>query len=172
MNLKLLAYFLATSLFVMMSNAFLLSGRCGLKSRIPYVQRLVTAQFSTVQVSAGMVKELREKSGAPMMDCKKALMSAEVNGDLTLAMDWLRKKGIAKASSSDRVTKEGVIAVNRNSKGYVTLLEVNSETGIGLSFLDSIAAGCRYVTYTNFIFRLRQHEQGFSVVCRFSFSDD
>jgi elongation factor Ts len=85
--------------------------------------------FST-QVSASMVKELREKSGAPMMDCKKALAAEGVNGDIKLAMDWLRAKGIARAASNaDRVTMEGLIAVSKHDNGAVTLLEVNSETG-------------------------------------------
>eukprot|EP00598_Pedospumella_elongata_P012215 CAMPEP_0185012038 /NCGR_PEP_ID=MMETSP1098-20130426/98100_1 /TAXON_ID=89044 /ORGANISM="Spumella elongata, Strain CCAP 955/1" /LENGTH=336 /DNA_ID=CAMNT_0027541089 /DNA_START=59 /DNA_END=1069 /DNA_ORIENTATION=+ len=84
----------------------------------------------STQVSAAMVKELREKSGAPMMDCKKALSAEGVNGDIKLAMDWLRAKGIARAASNaDRVTMEGVIAVNRNpTSGVVTVVEVNSET--------------------------------------------
>jgi elongation factor Ts len=77
-----------------------------------------------------MVKELREKSGAPMMDCKKALAAEGVNGDIKLAMDWLRAKGIARAASNaDRVTMEGLIAVSKHDNGAVTLLEVNSETG-------------------------------------------
>ena len=91
-----------------------------------------SATFSTAkpQITAAMVKELREKSGAPMMDCKKALSTEGVDGDIKLAMDWLRAKGIARASSNaDRVTMEGLIAVNRSKKGFVTLLEVNSETG-------------------------------------------
>lgn len=45
-------------------------------------------------VTAAMVKELREKSGAPMMDCKKALSAEEVSGDFAKAMDWLRAKGV------------------------------------------------------------------------------
>ena len=49
-------------------------------------------------ISAQMVKELREKTGAGMMDCKKALV--EVNGDLEKAVDWLRQKGMAKAAKS------------------------------------------------------------------------
>jgi len=90
----------------------------------------------STQVSAAMVKELREKSGAPMMDCKKALSAEGVNGDIKLAMDWLRAKGIARAASNaDRVTMEGVIAVNRNpTSGVVTVVEVNSETGEFLWF--------------------------------------
>lgn len=85
----------------------------------------------STQVSASMVKELREKSGAPMMDCKKALAADGVNGDMKLAMDWLRAKGIARATNNaDRVTMEGLIAVNKHKNGGLTILEVNSETGM------------------------------------------
>ncbi|RVN18396.1 elongation factor Ts, partial [Sinorhizobium meliloti] len=57
-------------------------------------------------VTAAMVKELREKTGAGMMDCKKAL--AETNGDMEAAIDWLRAKGIAKADKkSGRTAAEG-----------------------------------------------------------------
>jgi len=95
--------------------------------------------FST-QISASMVKELREKSGAPMMDCKKALSAEGVNGDIKLALDWLRAKGIARAASNaDRVTREGLIAVNKHDNGAVTVLEVNSETGTVHPLLTSTA---------------------------------
>ena len=61
---------------------------------------------NNISVTSEMVKELRQKSGAPMMDCKKALSAIEVNGDITLAINWLRAKGIAKAATnSDRITK-------------------------------------------------------------------
>lgn len=77
-------------------------------------------------ITAGMVKELREKSGAGMMDCKNAL--TENGGDIEAAMDWLRSKGIAKAEKkSGRVAAEGLIGmVQAGSKGV--LVEVNSET--------------------------------------------
>ena len=77
-------------------------------------------------ITAGMVKELREKTGAGMMDCKKALN--EAGGDLSAAADWLRTKGIAKADKkSGRVAAEGLVAIA--SKGTTaTLTEVNSET--------------------------------------------
>ena len=59
-------------------------------------------------ISAAMVKELREKTGAGMMDCKKALV--EVDGDLEKAVDWLRQKGMAKAAKkSGRATSEGLV---------------------------------------------------------------
>lgn len=77
-------------------------------------------------ITALMVKELREKSGAGMMDAKKALV--EVNGDMEAAMDYLRKKGIAKAEKkSGRVAAEGMVyATSEGNKGV--LIEVNSET--------------------------------------------
>ncbi|MBF0614278.1 MAG: elongation factor Ts [Magnetococcales bacterium] len=77
-------------------------------------------------VSANLVKDLREKTGAGMMDCKKAL--TETNGDLEAAIDWLRKKGIASAAKkSGRVAAEGkVVVAARGNHGL--LLEVNSET--------------------------------------------
>jgi len=77
-------------------------------------------------ISAAMVKELREKTGAGMMDCKQALN--ETNGDMEAAIDWLRKKGITKAAKkSGRVAAEGLVAVAvAGTKGVVT--EVNAET--------------------------------------------
>ena len=77
-------------------------------------------------ISASLVKELREKTGAGMMDCKKAL--TECNGSLEAAVDWLREKGIAKAAKkADRIAAEGLcdVAINGN-KAY--LYELNSET--------------------------------------------
>ena len=60
-------------------------------------------------ISAKLVKELREKTGAGMMDCKKALDAT--NGDLEAAFDWLREKGIAKAAKkADRIAAEGLAA--------------------------------------------------------------
>ena len=63
---------------------------------------LLTRTFSgaSQEVSAALVKELREKSGAPMMDCKKALLAEGVNGDIGKAIDFLRTKGLAKAQSN------------------------------------------------------------------------
>jgi len=78
------------------------------------------------EITAALVKELREKSGAGMMDCKKAL--AEVAGDLEAAIDWLRKKGLAAAAKkAGRVAAEGLVGVaSEGTKG--ALVEVNSET--------------------------------------------
>ncbi|MDT2039983.1 MAG: translation elongation factor Ts [Planktomarina sp.] len=77
-------------------------------------------------ITAAMVKELREKSGAGMMDAKKAL--TENNGDMEVSMDWLRTKGLAKAAKkSGRTAAEGLVAVAvKNGTGVV--VEVNSET--------------------------------------------
>jgi elongation factor Ts len=77
-------------------------------------------------VTAAMVKDLREKTGAGMMDCKTAL--SESNADIESAIDWLRKKGLSKAAKkSGRIAGEGVIAA-AVSGGDGVLVEVNSET--------------------------------------------
>jgi elongation factor Ts len=77
-------------------------------------------------VTAQMVKELREKTGAGMMDCKKAL--TETNGDMDQAIDYLREKGIAKAAKkADRIAAEGSTLVKVDGNDAV-ILEVNSET--------------------------------------------
>ena len=80
------------------------------------------------QITAAMVKDLREKTGAGMMDCKKALV--ETNGDEKAAADWLREKGIAKAAKkSGRVAAEGAVAAYVASDNKVgVLVEVNCET--------------------------------------------
>src|SRR3989440_4165052 len=77
-------------------------------------------------ITAAMVKDLRESTGAGMMDCKQAL--AENNGDMQTAIDWLRKKGLSKAAKkAGRVAAEGLIgAATSGTKGVV--VEVNSET--------------------------------------------
>ena len=78
------------------------------------------------EITAALVKELREVSGAGMMDCKKAL--AENGGNLESAVDWLRKKGLAAAAKkAGRVAAEGLVAVVPAEKKAV-LVEVNSET--------------------------------------------
>lgn len=77
-------------------------------------------------ISASQVKELRELTGAGMMDCKAAL--AETNGDMEAAVDWLRKKGIAKADKkAGRTAAEGLIGAASDGEKAV-LVEVNSET--------------------------------------------
>ncbi len=79
-------------------------------------------------ITAAMVKELREKSGAGMMDAKNALV--ENQGNMDDAMDWLRKKGLAKAAKkSGRVAAEGLVGVASSADGKsAALIEVNSET--------------------------------------------
>ena len=77
-------------------------------------------------ITAGMVKELRDKTGAGMMDCKKAL--SEAGGDLEQAVDWLRKKGLAAAAKkAGRTAAEGLVGVaSSGQKGAV--VEINAET--------------------------------------------
>ncbi|MEG3175052.1 translation elongation factor Ts [Sphingomonas sp. RB3P16] len=78
------------------------------------------------EITAAAVKDLREKSGAGMMDCKKAL--TEAAGDMTAAMDWLRAKGLAAAAKkSSRTAAEGLIGVEVNGTTGAAV-EVNSET--------------------------------------------
>ncbi|HYD64657.1 translation elongation factor Ts [Azospirillum sp.] len=78
------------------------------------------------EITAALVKELREKTGAGMMDCKKAL--GETNGDLEGAVDWLRKKGLAAAAKkSGRVAAEGLVAVATSGTAGA-VVEVNAET--------------------------------------------
>ena len=77
-------------------------------------------------ITAQMVKELRESTGAGMMDAKKAL--TEVNGDMDAAVDWLRTKGLAKAAKkADRVAAEGLVGVAVTT-GKGVAVEINSET--------------------------------------------
>lgn len=77
-------------------------------------------------ITAAMVKDLREKTGAGMMDCKNALN--EVEGDAEAAVDWLRKKGLSKAAKkSGRVAAEGLVAVATGGTQGV-MIELNSET--------------------------------------------
>ena len=82
------------------------------------------------EITAGLVKELREKSGAGMMDCKKALQ--ETSGDIETAMDWLRTKGLSKAAKkADRAAAEGLVAVALRNDGpgmTGSIVELNAET--------------------------------------------
>jgi elongation factor Ts len=78
------------------------------------------------EITAALVKELRETTGAGMMDCKKALVESE--GDIQGAIDWLRKKGLsAAAKKSGRVASEGLIGVAL-APGKVAMVEINAET--------------------------------------------
>ena len=78
------------------------------------------------EITASLVKGLREKTGAGMMDCKKALM--ENGGDTEAAVDWLRKKGLAAAArKASRVASEGLVAV-ATGPGAAAVIELNAET--------------------------------------------
>ena len=78
------------------------------------------------EITAALVKELREKSGAGMMDCKRAL--TETGGDLEAAVDWLRKKGLAAAAKkSGRLAAEGLVGI-ASAPRRAAMVEVNSET--------------------------------------------
>jgi elongation factor Ts len=91
------------------------------------------------EITAGMVRDLREKTGAGMMDCKKALVEAA--GDMEAAIDWLRKKGLsAAAKKSGRVAAEGLVGVASGPQ-VAALVEVNAET-------DFVA---RNETFQNFV---------------------
>jgi elongation factor Ts len=94
-------------------------------------------------ITAAMVKDLREKSGAGMMDCKKAL--TESNGDMEAAVDWLRAKGLATASKkSSRTAAEGLVGVAVSGKKGAAV-EVNSETDF-VAKNDQFQAFVRTVT--------------------------
>ncbi|QAR31999.1 elongation factor Ts [Geovibrio thiophilus] len=91
------------------------------------------------EISAALVKELREKTGAGMMDCKKAL--SETNGDMEAAIDFLRKKGLSAAAKKEgRIAAEGVVA--DCLKGNVgVIVEINSET-------DFVAKNADFLAFT------------------------
>lgn len=91
-------------------------------------------------VTAGMVKELRELTGAGMMDCKKAL--GETDGDMEKAVEFLREKGLAAASKkAGRIAAEGVVTTLVSEDGKsATIVEVNSET-------DFVAKNAQFQTY-------------------------
>ena len=91
-------------------------------------------------ISAQLVKELRERSGAGMMECKKALV--ENNADIEIAMEWLRKSGLAKADKkASRVAAEGRI-VAAQTTGKAVLVEINCET-------DFVAKDASFLKFTD-----------------------
>lgn len=94
-----------------------------------------------MQITAGLVKELRERTGAGMMDCKKALQETE--GDIEAAIEEMRKSGVAKAAKkAGRIAAEGNIVIQQNSDGgEFVILEVNSET-------DFVAKDENFVAFT------------------------
>ena len=96
------------------------------------------------EITASMVKELRERTGAGMMECKKAL--TENNGDVQAAADWLRKTGLAKADKkANRVAAEGRIAMAQ-AAGKAVLVEINSET-------DFVAKDANFLAFTEEVAR-------------------
>ena len=93
-------------------------------------------------ISASLVKELRERTGAGMMECKKAL--TENNGDIDAAAEWLRKSGLAKADKkASRVAAEGRIAAAQDG-GKAVLVEINSET-------DFVAKDANFIAFADTI---------------------
>lgn len=79
-----------------------------------------------MQITASLVKELRERTGAGMMDCKKALQDA--NGDIDVAIEEMRKSGAAKAAKkAGRIAAEGIISIKQDGNGVI-ILEINCET--------------------------------------------
>jgi len=96
-------------------------------------------------ITASMVKDLRDKTGAGMMDCKNAL--SETNGDMEAAIDWLRKKGISKAAKkAGRAAAEGLVGVAMDA-GTGVLLEVNAET-------DFVARNDQFQAYVRDVAKL------------------
>lgn len=96
-------------------------------------------------ISAGQVKDLRTMTGAPMMDCKKAL--SESGGDVDKAVDWLRKKGIAKAAKkAGREASEGLVSSYIHHNGRVgVLLEINCETDF-VAATEPFKAFCKEIS--------------------------
>ena len=93
-----------------------------------------------MEISAQQVKELRERSGAGMMECKKAL--TQNNGDIDVAIEWLRKQGLAKADKkASRVAAEGRVVLAQDG-GKAVLVEINSET-------DFVAKDENFLKFSN-----------------------
>ncbi|ASM39712.1 elongation factor Ts [Campylobacter sp. RM12327] len=92
-----------------------------------------------MQISSAMVKELRESTGAGMMECKKALV--ETNGDMEKAVDYLREKGLGKAAKkADRLASEGLVSIAINKElTKATVVEINSET-------DFVAKNAQFIS--------------------------
>ena len=103
------------------------------------------------EVSAALVKSLREKTGAGMMDCKKAL--AQTAGDIEAAQDWLRKQGLASAAKkAGRIAADGVIALS-GSDNEAALVEVNSET-------DFVARNPEFQTFARQVAEIARTAKG------------
>ena len=111
------------------------------------------------EITAALVKELRERSGVGMMDCKKALV--ETNADIEAALDWLRAKGLSKAAKkADRVAAEGLVAVavRADGKGEVAAaIEFNAET-------DFVARNDLFQTAAKSFAQLGLHHDGVDAI--------
>tara|TARA_B100000676_G_C18015621_1_gene809463 strand:- start:496 stop:1461 length:966 start_codon:yes stop_codon:yes gene_type:complete len=93
---------------------------------VPHLSGRIQEDSDMAAITAGLVKELRDKTGAGMMDCKKALV--ETDGDIEAAVDFLRKNGLAAAAKkSGRVASEGLVGVGTNGKAGA-VVEINAET--------------------------------------------
>ena len=111
------------------------------------------------EITAALVKELRERSGVGMMDCKKALV--ETNGDIEAAIDWLRAKGLSKAAKkADRVAAEGLVAVAVRAEGkgeVAAAIEFNAET-------DFVARNELFQTAAKSFAQLGLHHDGVDAI--------
>src|SRR4051812_47452518 len=97
-----------------------------------------------MEITASLVKELRERSGAGMMECKKAL--TQNDGDIDVAIEWLRKQGLAKADKkASRVAAEGRVVLAQDA-GKAALVEVNSET-------DFVAKDANFIAFADEVAR-------------------
>lgn len=107
-----------------------------------------------MEITAAMVKQLREATGVGMMDCKRAL--AETNGDMDAAVDWLRTRGLAKAAKkADRIAAEGLVGVATEGT-RAAVVEVNSET-------DFVARNEQFQTIVGTVAKLALDAEGDAV---------
>ena len=105
-----------------------------------------------MEITAGLVKELRERTGAGMMECKKALV--ETSGDIEAAIEHMRKSGMAKADKkAGRIAAEGLIVIKASDDGKrVAMVEVNSET-------DFVTKGDDFINFSNAVAQLALDNQ-------------
>lgn len=143
-------------LTAMVVSSFSLSGivstRRLARFRTAFAQVHMTSSTAST-IDTTLLKKLREISSAPMMDCKNALQSPEVAGDIEKAVAWLRAKGLAKITKSTRSTKEGLIGLHvSEDNSSVVLVEVNCETDFvkrNKDFQHFVALLAESVSHTN-----------------------
>jgi predicted metal-dependent phosphoesterase TrpH len=112
-----------------------------------------------MEVTALMVKELRETTGAGMMDCKKALV--ETNGNIEEAVKYLREKGIAKAAKKmDRIASEGIISSYIHGGRIGVIVEINSETDLGHIDFLVYGADAHNIELQDFLLTIRDARVG------------